>query len=91
MAPEQEENPHKAVQESDVYALGITWYEILTGKLPTPKQVIAKRYDKPCEDKSINDLIGRMVEYDVHQRPSLLELKSIICHNCSRESAALDG
>src|SRR6266478_5630852 len=31
MAPEQQVSSHEAVAQSDVYALGMTWYELLTG------------------------------------------------------------
>jgi serine/threonine protein kinase len=36
MPPEQEEPPHRVVPASDVYALGITWVELVHGEAPTP-------------------------------------------------------
>lgn len=33
MSPEQKENPHKASYASDIYALGVIMYELITGKL----------------------------------------------------------
>jgi len=35
MAPEQWENPESVDQRADLYALGVTFYELLTGRLPT--------------------------------------------------------
>ena len=34
MAPEQRASHHEATAASDIYALGVTWYEMLTGVTP---------------------------------------------------------
>ena len=41
MAPEQLEQPHSVSAASDVYSLGITWIEMLTGEAPHPHRVAA--------------------------------------------------
>jgi serine/threonine-protein kinase len=77
MAPEQQQDPHDAVPASDVYALGISWIEMLTGQLPAPHAVGANQYPRPCEDAAVTDMIRRMVAYSPGQRPSLSEVKAL--------------
>jgi len=78
MAPEQQETPHEAVPASDVYALGITWYQLLTGKILTPAQIHAKRFLPPCNVERINSVIGKMIQYDVAERPQLDEVIAVV-------------
>jgi serine/threonine-protein kinase len=78
MAPEQQESPHEAVPASDVYALGITWYQLLTGKMLTPAQIHARRFTPPCGIEVVNSIIGRMIRYDVAERPQLVEIISVV-------------
>ena len=78
MAPEQQEDPHEAIPASDIYALGVTWIEMLTGTLPSPQAVGAMAYAQPTEDAKISDLIGQMIKYDPENRPSVLKIQTIL-------------
>ena len=78
MAPEQQQSPHEAVPVSDVYALGVTWIEMLTGELPSPQAVGAGRYPRPCDDDEVCSLLRRMVAYSPHDRPTLTEIKKVV-------------
>lgn len=81
MAPEQGEDAHNITGAVDVYALGITWYELLTATQPNPRAVSARRLDAPTDNEKVNTLIMQMTEYDSGDRPSppelLTELNSI--------------
>lgn len=74
MAPEQLENPHLVGTPSDVYALGVTWYETLSGRLPPPQAFAAGRASEPSTVSAINQLIRRMTSYEAHDRPLLEEV-----------------
>ncbi len=78
MAPEQSIDPSGSSYPSDVYALGITWFEILTGQAPNPQAVSAMRHGDACDLLEINNLINRMVKYEPKDRPLLAELKEKI-------------
>lgn len=78
MAPEQQEAPQDAAQASDIYALGITWYQFLTGKVLTPAQIHAKRFSPPSNVEAINNIIERMIRYDIAERPQLDEIKAVL-------------
>ncbi len=74
MSPEQSQAPHDAVFASDVYALGVTWYELLTGGTPHPTAFAARRAPQPSKDPQTNDLIEKMTSYEAKDRPSVASL-----------------
>ena len=76
MAPEQQQDPHEATPESDIYALGVSWIEMLTGTLPAPQAIGAGAYEDPSERAEICALIARMVAYSPAERPSLEEISA---------------
>jgi eukaryotic-like serine/threonine-protein kinase len=79
MAPEQFHG--KAVFASDLYSLGVTMYQMLTGELPygtpTPNDLgrltrgeltTAPRLKNPKIPKSINDIVLKAMAPEIHQR-----------------------
>ena len=60
MAPEQRDSPSTVTSKCDIYALGITWYEILTGEVLDPAKVAAKKFPNPFENLKIFSLISTM-------------------------------
>lgn len=78
MAPEQQEAPHNAINVSDIYALGVSWIEMLAGTPPSPQAIGAKAYNLPHTKKGISEVISRMCSYNPNDRPSLSEIHEII-------------
>jgi len=78
MAPEQQEDAHEAVAASDIYALAVTWIELLTGALPSPHAIGSRAYRSPSEDDEINRIIKAMLEYQPGDRPTLAEIRSVL-------------
>jgi len=78
MAPEQRIAPHEATAASDIYALGISWYEMLSGKAPDPAAVGAKAFADPCSDSETNALIRQMLEFDQSKRPTVADLLTAV-------------
>ncbi|MEP0913325.1 serine/threonine protein kinase [Leptolyngbya sp. GB1-A1] len=78
MAPEQQESPHNAVKASDIYALGVTWIELLTGELPSPHAIAAGRYQIPNLRSGVAELLANMVKYSPTERPSLIDIQETI-------------
>jgi serine/threonine protein kinase len=68
--------PHEATAASDVYALGISWYEMLTGDTPDVAVVAAKAFPDPCSDSVTNALIRQMVEFEQSKRPTVVDILS---------------
>ncbi|HEY2149831.1 MAG TPA: protein kinase, partial [Vicinamibacterales bacterium] len=79
MAPEQFHG--KAVFASDIYSLGVTMYQMLTGALPydtpspadlqrlmTGELLTAPRLKNPKIPKSINDIVLKAMAPDIHAR-----------------------
>jgi serine/threonine protein kinase len=77
MAPEQRARSHDAVVSSDIYALGISWMEMLSGSTSDPATVAAQEFDAPCEDEEVCGLIRRMLKYRPDQRPTLSEILTV--------------
>ncbi len=71
MAPEQQQAPHEAVPQSDAYALGVTWYELLTGRTATPAAFAAQQFSPPSANSNVNDMIKLLVRYTPAERASL--------------------
>lgn len=78
MAPEQRTLAHAATAASDVYALGVSWNEMLTGQTLDPTQVVAGDFEDPCADPNINALIRRMLKYKPSDRPTLDEILELV-------------
>lgn len=78
MAPEQQESPHNAVNASDVYALGVSWIELLTGEVPSPQAIGAGRYNIPNVRTGVAELLANMVKYSPSERPSLINIQETI-------------
>ncbi len=74
MAPEQQRAPHDAVPASDVYALGVTWYELLTGDTLSPQMFAAREVPDPCGVAEVNDMIRAMSSYRPEQRPAVADV-----------------
>ena len=76
MAPEQQADPHDAIPSSDVYALGVTWYELLTSNTPSPAAFAAGAAEPPSKESKLNEFIASMTAYAPNDRPSLEEISS---------------
>ncbi len=85
MAPEQQLTPHEALAESDVYALGVTWYEMLTGVTPPPPPTFAAgRTAPPCDERDVHRMIGEMTTYDPTSRPSPARVAQFVAEMTAR-------
>ena len=78
MSPEQRRSPHDVDARSDVCALGITWYEMLTGRTPDPAEAGAGVVPPPTEVDPIDSLILDMIEFRAADRPSLDKLAQVV-------------
>jgi serine/threonine protein kinase len=74
MAPEQLAAPHEATSASDVYALGVSWHELLTRDVLTPSAFGARAVPKIPTWPEAHDWILRMTSYSAPDRPGLDEL-----------------
>ncbi len=66
MAPEQIENPRKVDQRADVYALGVVFYEMLTGELPLGR--FAPPSTKSAADPRLDEVVLRALEKEPARR-----------------------
>lgn len=66
MAPEQMERPQEVDHRADIYALGVVFYELLTGQLPLG------RFDPPSQkvqvDVRLDQVVLRALEYEPERR-----------------------
>ena len=95
MAPEQLERPLEVDHRADIYALGVTLYEMLTGELPLGRYALPSR--KSSVDARMDEVVLRAMEREPALRyQSAYDVKSDVvatavtaCHGCRGESAAL--
>jgi serine/threonine protein kinase len=66
MAPEQIENPRKVDERADVYALGVVFYEMLTGELPLGR--FARPSEKSAVDPRLDEVVLRALEKEPARR-----------------------
>lgn len=78
MAPEQMAVPHEAGPESDVYSLGVTWYELLTGETPSPQMFAAGDIPDATTSEEVNGIIRQMTSYRPADRPTIDTILSLI-------------
>ncbi len=75
MSPEQLNGRHHVTLQSDIFSLGITLHELLTGQRPyerpgMPPIVSDIRSLRPDVDKDLNALVQDMIALDPAERPS---------------------
>ena len=78
MAPEQQNDAHEANITSDIYALGISFIEMLTNSVPPPHAIGAGAFPSPSSDPKIEEIVRRMVKYSPSDRPSLAEIRQVL-------------
>jgi serine/threonine protein kinase len=78
MAPEQRRSAHHSTSSSDIYALGVTWYELLTGRTLDPAEVAAKDYPPPTDHPAVSQAIREMLEFRPAARPSIADLARVL-------------
>lgn len=78
MAPEQNDSPSSVTQRSDIYALGVTWYEMLTLDHMNPAKIASGVYKDPSKIPEINRCIREMIAYDPTRRPNAEEVLEIV-------------
>jgi predicted Ser/Thr protein kinase len=77
MAPEQAEHPGEVDHRADIYALGVVFYQMLTGELP------GKRIEPPSRKVQINvhldEIVLRALEREPERRyQTAVELKTVV-------------
>jgi serine/threonine protein kinase len=65
MAPEQMEHPNDVDHRADIYALGVVFYQMLTGELP------GKRLEPPSKKVQIDVRLDEVVLRALEKRPEL--------------------
>ena len=74
MAPEQLAEPHEVTAASDVYSLGVTLFEFLTGTPLTPQHFAAQKLPEIPAWPGAREWILRMTSFDATERPTVAEL-----------------
>jgi Tfp pilus assembly protein PilE len=65
MSPEQKENPGEVDHRADIYALGVVFYQMLTGELP------GKRIEPPSKKVQIDVRLDEIVLRALEKKPEL--------------------
>lgn len=65
MSPEQRDHPGEVDHRADIYALGVVFYQMLTGELP------GKRIEAPSKKVSIDVRLDEVVLRALEQKPEL--------------------
>ncbi len=66
MAPEQRERPQTVDHRADIYSLGVVFYEMLTGELPTGRFPLPSR--KVQVDVRLDEIVLRALEREPERR-----------------------
>jgi len=67
IAPEQNKDPEKADQRSDLYSVAVMLYRMLTGELPGMKSLLLSRINR-LYDSHWDDFFIRALEWNPHSR-----------------------
>jgi tRNA A-37 threonylcarbamoyl transferase component Bud32 len=66
MAPEQMDRPQEVDHRADIYALGVVFYEMLTGELPLGR--FAPPSEKAAIDTRLDDVVHKTLENEPNRR-----------------------
>ena len=72
MSPEQFRNPNSSSVKSDIYSLGIMFYEMLTGKVPGRRSPMPSSF-YPDIPRKLDDIFDRMSMDDPDERYDTIE------------------
>jgi len=87
MAPEQRERPAEVDHRADLYALGVVFYQMLTGELPAPGQ-LQPPSRRVRLDVRLDEIVLRALEHDPARRyAAASELKTQVETVAQGESA----
>ncbi len=78
MAPEQSDNPASVTQASDIYALGVTWFEMLTLDYMSPAKIASRTFTDPCDTEEITRCIRKMLDYNPASRPTAKDVLNVV-------------